>query len=438
VDADSICDDTQSADESASEYSEDDDSDSSSSVGDYDPKKTKSSYKKNKRRQVPSTNSSKKKMPAQVSSTMSSTRKRKRTSASTTTTTSNGSTNIETLVKVNKKYTTESIMKVIAKYDKMFLEDDSWGIYVRVASKFHGITPNQVLQWVRDRHQYKSTERADGSVSFESKTGKHFSEDECERLRNLFNLHPNRWDIISRELERKPKACRKKYEQLMKKDQLMSVEQFRNLPDGFLKRLNHKIVVGDIEFGTLIHVSFIGPGNLSKVTSDAAERTIGRFKTKIKRDASPATIEYVKSLVGKIALMPDEEVREVIDYDLCKECHLPHIRHPESPHDLREKVHKHVYASNCIIQAINKHRNSPDRGRSKWYGQGKDYSEHLYFYFISAEANRDLSFYPVGMTDDCTNDGFFKTLLPVEVTHVYKLIFVGDDIKDAKFEEITL
>jgi hypothetical protein len=85
----------------------------------------------------------------------------------------------------------------------------------------------------------------------------------------------------------------------------------------------------------------------------------------------------------------------------------------------------------------NKHRNSPDRG-DKWYGQGKYYSEHLYFYLISAEANKDLLFEKAGLTDNCVNDGFFKTLLPVEVIHCYKLIFVGDDIKDAKFEKITV
>jgi DNA-directed RNA polymerase subunit H (RpoH/RPB5) len=175
---------------------------------------------------------------------------------------------------------------------------------------------------------------------------------------------------------------------------------------------------------------------LSELTPEAAERTRKRFEDKIDTTVSPETIEYLESLVGKIALMPDDEVRRVIDFNKCKECHLPHIRPPDPPHTLREKVHTHVYASNCIIQAINKHRNSPDRGR-KGYRQGKDYSEHLYFYFISAEANRDLSFYPVSMTDNSMHNGFFKTLLPVEVIDVYKLIFDADDIKDARFEKIT-
>ena len=185
-----------------------------------------------------------------------------------------------------------------------------------------------------------------------------------------------------------------------------------------------------------IHASYIGPDNLSELTPEAAERTRKRFEDKINSTASPETIEYLESLVGKIALMPDDEVRRVNNFDKCKECNLPHIRHPKPPHTFRKKVHEHVYASNCIIQAINKHRNSPDRGK-KWYGQGREYSEHLYFYLISAEANRDLLFEKAGLTDNCINDGFFKTLLPVKVIDVYKLIFVGDDIKDAKFERIA-
>ncbi len=41
------------------------------------------------------------------------------------------------------------------------------------------------------------------------------------------------------------------------------------------------------------------------------------------------------------------------------------------------------------------------------------------------------------MTDNSMHNGFFKTLLPVEVIDVYKLIFDADDIKDARFEKIT-
>ena len=242
ADADSICDDSQSADESASEYCEDGDSDSSSSDGDYDPKKKMSSNRKNKRRQIPSTNTSKKKNPAQVSSTKSFTKKRKRTNASTTTTTSNDSTTIETLVKVRGRHTPASIMKVLDKYEEMKKEDGSYGIYTRVASKFHDINGATVGRWVKNRYQYKSTERADGSVSIESNNGKRFTEDECVRLQELFRQYPNDLNTISEKMSRSPKACQDKYDQLMKEDQITRVEQFRNLPDGFLKLLNHKIV----------------------------------------------------------------------------------------------------------------------------------------------------------------------------------------------------
>jgi hypothetical protein len=228
ADADSICDDSQSADESASEYCEDGDSDSSSSDGDYDPKKKMSSNRKNKRRQIPSTNTSKKKNPAQVSSTKSSTKKRKRTNASTTTTTSNDSTNIETLVKVNGHHTTASIMKVLDKYDEMKKEDESYGIYARVARKFHDINNKIVHRWVKNRHQYKSTERADGSVSIESNAGIRFTEDECVRLQELFRQYPNDLNTISEKMSRSPKACQDKYDQLMKENQITSVEQFHN------------------------------------------------------------------------------------------------------------------------------------------------------------------------------------------------------------------
>jgi hypothetical protein len=245
ADADSICDDSQSADASASEYCEDGDSDSSSSDGDYDQKKKMSSNMKNKRRQVSSTNTSKKKNPAQVSSTKSSTKKRKRTNASTTTTTSNDSTTIETLVKVRGNFTPASIMKVLDKYDEMKKKDGSYGIYARVARKFHDINRKYVGTWVKNRHQYKSTERADGSVSIESNNGKRFTKDECVRLLDLFRQYPNNLNMISEKMRRKPDACQDKHDQLMKENQITRVEQFRNLPDGFLELLNHKIVDGN-------------------------------------------------------------------------------------------------------------------------------------------------------------------------------------------------
>ena len=146
-------------------------------------------------------------------------------------------------MKVKGRHTTASIMKVLDKYDEMKKEDESYGIYARVARKFHDINNKIVHRWVKNRHQYKSTERADGSVSIESNAGIRFTEDECERLQELFRQYPNDLNTISEKMSRSPKACQDKHDQLMKEDQITRVEQF--LPDGFLKLLNHKIVDGN-------------------------------------------------------------------------------------------------------------------------------------------------------------------------------------------------
>ena len=82
------------------------------------------------------------------------------------------------LEKVNRYHTLVSIVKVLAKYDEMYRDDNPRGIYSRVAKKkFNGINSDNVRKWVRDRHQYVVTKSEDGSVCIESKQSKKFTED---------------------------------------------------------------------------------------------------------------------------------------------------------------------------------------------------------------------------------------------------------------------
>ena len=97
-------------------------------------------------------------------------------------------------------------------------------------------------------------------------------------------------------------------------------------------------------------------------------------------------------------------------------------------------MHPYVYANDSFMKAINKQINSWER--SKWYGRGAKYNEHLFLSFITGEANKELFFKPAGMSTKCTNEGFFKTIFPVKIHHCFKITFIGNDIKDATFERV--
>ena len=99
-------------------------------------------------------------------------------------------------------------------------------------------------------------------------------------------------------------------------------------------------------------------------------------------------------------------------------------------------MHPYVYANDSFMKAINKQINSSER--SRWYGRGAEYDEHLFLSLITAQANKDLLFKPISFSSNCaqSHEGFFKTIFPVEIRHCYKMTFSGNDIKDATFDKV--
>ena len=324
-------------------------------------------------------------------------------------------------------------MKVIDCYDKLFTKHGKHGIYKRVEKMFSNITANNIRKVVKNRQVIISTTNKDGTVVFHSKN-RNFTEEECEKLLAAHRKHKGDFNLIATDMFRRIDACQRKYEELVGKKQCTSLQQFHHLPDDIHNILSNTLTDGERKYEVLIHVNYIGQDNMIKMTNDMIGDFIDRFTAEHKREPSPTAMKYMKSLVGEKPLLPDTVVRYLIDLDRNKESNLPHIRNPTT-HAFRETVNTHVYASNCLFQAINKHRYSPDRG-DKWYGRGREYSDHLYLNFITAQANKDLLFRECSLGTDCPNDGFFKTLFPVRVSHCYKVTFVGDDIKAARFDRI--
>ena len=344
------------------------------------------------------------------------------------------SSSIVTLEKKNGKLTIRAKLQVIECYDKLLAKHGKLGILKRVEKKFSNITSNNIGKVVKARHTITSTTNKDGSVLLFSKACKVFTVDECEALLTAHRKHRGDWDLIAVDVKRSPDACRRKYKQLEGKNQCTSVQQFLHMPEDIHNLLSNTLTDGENEYKVLIHVNYIGQDNMIEMSADMIGDFIDRFTAKYNRRPSTAAMQYMKSQVGEKPLLPDTVVRFLIDYKKNKESNLPHIKNPKT-NTFRETVNTHVYASDCLFQAINKHRYSPDRG-DKWYGQGRDYSEHLYLNFITAQDNKKLLFSPCSLEPGCPNDGFFKTLFPVRINRCYKVTFVGDDIKNATFDRI--
>ena len=176
---------------------------------------------------------------------------------------------------------------------------------------------------MKSRHSITSTTDKNGTIVFDSKTNKNFTEDECEALLIAHRKHKGDWNLIAIDVKQRPDACPKKYTELKGKKQCTSVQQFRHLPEDIHNILSNTLTDGENKNEVLIHVNYIGQDNMIEMTEDMIGDFIDRFATEYKRQPSKAAMKYMKSLVGEKPLLPDTVVHFLA-------CHLAHNTVPQS------------------------------------------------------------------------------------------------------------
>ena len=143
---------------------------------------------------------------------------------------------------------------------------------------------------------------------------------------------------------------------------------------------------------------------------------------------------YLDSCIDALVLISDYMVRECAlngDYDYNEPgCESPHVRNPTSG-KFRDHCPQFVYACSKFIPGAWKHREAADR--TQYYGNGGNYSDHVYVYIIPAETAKLVKFLGLGFNYSTSDKFYGKTPFPVKVNSCYKMTFNGDGIENSTF-----